>query len=180
MLATPCPKRRSSQQTASASAAPSATTRCRFTTFRPGFSEIMRDADLVVAVAQRSREARLSGEAHQRHAELVAVLLEDLGMDNVPTEGHFAYVRGKLASYRVHLGSAAIRLEPGNYVCIVPNRCGKTYESLFMPFADQGDAKTSEVISKILLPANDAQIRIRRSCARSALRHAGVLVDPCA
>ncbi len=74
-------------------------------------------------------------------------------------EGHFARVRGKLAQYRVHLGSAAIHIEPGHYLCIVPARWGQKHERLFLPFADEGDPKASEVISKVLLLASDDKIK---------------------
>lgn len=123
------------------------------------FSEVMRDADLIVSVAQRSGEARLSAEAYQRRGELVTALLEELGLPGVRVEGHFAYVQGRLARYRVHLGSAAIHIEPGNYLCIVPAGWGQRHEQLFLPFADEGDAKTSEAISKILLLLNDDKIK---------------------
>src|SRR4029450_4845832 len=66
------------------------------------FSEVMRDADLVVSVAQRAGESLISAEAYQRRAELVTALLQDLGLRGVRTDGHFAFVQGKLATYRVH------------------------------------------------------------------------------
>jgi hypothetical protein len=122
------------------------------------FSEVMRDADLVVSVAQREGEGRLSAEAYQRRGELVATLLAELGLPGVTVDGHFARVRGKLADYRVHLGSAAIHIEPGNYLCVVPARWGRRHERLFLPFVDEGDAKVGEVVSKVLLLANDDRI----------------------
>lgn len=82
-------------------------------------SEVMRDADLVVAVAQRAGETVLSSEMYQRRAEVLRALIDDLGLPGVSTDGHFAYVLGKLATYRVHLGSAAIHIEPGQYLCVV-------------------------------------------------------------
>ena len=87
------------------------------------------------------------------------MLLEDLGLSGVTTEGHFAYVQGKLSRYRVHLGSAAIHIEPGHYLCIVPGRWGQRHNRIFLPFADQGDSKIAEVISKVLLLANDDKIK---------------------
>lgn len=123
------------------------------------FSEVMCDADLVVSVAQREGEVRLSEEAYQRRGDLVKVLLADLGLPGVTVEKHFAYVQGKLASYRVHLGSAAIHIEPGHYLCIVPERWGQRHERLFIPFIEQGDTKISEVISKVLLLTNDNKIK---------------------
>ncbi len=119
----------------------------------------MRDADLVVAVAQREGERVLSKEAYESRAQLITALLDDLGLPNVRTEGHFAYVTGKLADYRVHLGSAVIHIDPGNYLCIVPAKWGMTHEKLFLPFADEKDGKISEVISKILLLIADDKIK---------------------
>ncbi|MBI5932036.1 MAG: DUF4132 domain-containing protein [Chloroflexi bacterium] len=125
------------------------------------FSEVMRDADLIVSVAQWERDnaGALSPESYQRRGELITTLLDELGLPGVTVEGHFAYVTGKLAKYRVHLGSAVIHIEPGNYLCIVPDRWGKTHEKLFLPFADGYDTKASEVISKILLLVADDKIK---------------------
>jgi hypothetical protein len=72
--------------------------------------------------------------------------------------GHFARIKGKLASYRLHLGSAAIHVEPGAYLCVVPARWGQKHEKLFLPF-DAEDLKTSEVVSKVLLLAEDERIK---------------------
>lgn len=124
------------------------------------FSEVMRDADLIVSVGQRERGGiMLSNESYQRRGELVTTLLDDLGLPGVTVEGHFAYVQGKLASYRVHLGSAVIHIEPGNYLCIVPDRWGKTHTQMFLPFTDTDDGKMSEVISKIFLLLADDKIK---------------------
>lgn len=123
------------------------------------FSEVMRDADLVVSVAQRDGEGIMSHEVFQRRGELVTALLNELGLPGVTIDGHHARVVGKLASYRVHLGSATIHIEPGSYLCVVPDRWGKTHRDLFLPFADAGDDKISEVISKVLLLINDSKIK---------------------
>jgi Domain of unknown function (DUF4132)/Family of unknown function (DUF5724) len=122
------------------------------------FSEVMRDADLVVSVAQREGEAHLSAESYERRGDLVKALLDDLGLPGVEVDGHFAYVKGKLANYRIHLGSAVIHIEPGNYLCIVPDRWSQHHERLFLPFADEQDHKVSEVISKVLLLLADDRI----------------------
>lgn len=123
------------------------------------FSEVMRDADLVVSVAQLDeQDSHWSTESYQRRAELVTALLNDMGLSTVRCEGHFAYVTGTLASYRVHLGSAAIHIEPGNYLCIVPDKTDNKRDKFFLPFAD-AENKTSEIISKILMLANDKRIK---------------------
>jgi hypothetical protein len=121
------------------------------------FSEVMRDADLVVSVAQLGETGTLSGEAFERRGDIVRALVEDLGLPGVEVDGHFARVQGQLANYRVHLASGVIHIEPGNYLCIVPER-GSTREKLFLPFADE-DAKMSEVVSKILLLLRDDKIK---------------------
>gem|GEM_PF-623922 len=123
------------------------------------FSEVMRDADLVVAVAGRAGGTYLSNEIYTRVGELVRALLDELGLQGVTVDRHYAYVQGKLACYRVHLGSAAIHIEPGSYLCIVPDRWGQTHERLFLPFVDDANSKISEVISKILLLLSDDQIK---------------------
>ncbi len=70
------------------------------------------------------------------------------------------HVQGKLADYRVHLGSATIHIEPGAYLCVVPDGAGLRRDKLFLPFEEGGnDLKTSEVVSKVLLLAEDARIK---------------------
>ena len=148
------------------------------------FSEVMRDVDLVVSVAQSAGQAVLrvpnapggaaarepSAEMVERRGDLVRELARELGFKNVAVEGQYARVQGKLASYRVHLASAVIHIEPGAYLCIVPARWGLSHDKLFLPF-DAEEQKTSEVVSKVLLLAEDdkikdesilAQIRSRR------------------
>jgi hypothetical protein len=122
------------------------------------FSEVMRDADLFVSVAQRAGETRLSQETYQQRGDLIRTLVADLGLANVTVAGHYAQIQGKLACYQVHLASAAIHIEPGHHVCIVPERWGKR-QKLFLPFSDGSDSKISEVISKILLLTNDDKIK---------------------
>jgi hypothetical protein len=123
------------------------------------FSEVMRDADLVVSVAQVGEKELLSKESVGARIELVQALIEDLNLEKVRFEEHFACVKGKLANYRVHMGSAAIHIEPGNYLCVVPDRWGKEHKDAFLPYTDAGDDKTSEVISKIFLLMNDDKIK---------------------
>ncbi len=140
------------------------------------FSEVMRDADLVVSVAQEAqggRETYFSQEMYVRTGELVSALLSDIGLQGVTVDRHFAYVQGKLARYRVHLGSAAIHIEPGSYLCIVPANWGQTHEKLFLPFVDDSSGKISEVISKILLLLNDNQIKDESILRQIRLRLAG-------
>ncbi|BBP59971.1 DUF4132 domain-containing protein [Pseudomonas sp. St316] len=119
------------------------------------FSEVMRDADLLVSVAHAADGYSTSNETLQRRAELVGELIQGLGLRNVKCEGHFLHVTGQRANYRIHLGSAAIHIEPGNYLCIVP--AGSSSTEFYLPFADT-DKKMAEVLSKMFLLLDDMNI----------------------
>ena len=119
------------------------------------FSEIMRDADLLVSVAHAADGYNTSNETLQRRAELVGELIQGLGLQNVKCDGHFLRIIGQRANYRVHLGSAAIHIEPGNYLCVVPAGSGVT--DFYLPFADT-DKKMAEVLSKMFLLLDDMNI----------------------
>jgi len=119
------------------------------------FSEVMRDADLLVSVAHTADGYSTSSETLQRRAELVSELIAGLGLRNVQCEGHFLHVTGQRANYRIHLGSAAIHIEPGNYLCIVP--AGTRFTEFYLPFADT-DPKMAEVLSKMFLLLDDMNI----------------------
>jgi len=121
-------------------------------------SEIMRDADLIVSVGQRDGEAIFSAETYQRRGEVITNLMNTLALPGVDIDGHFVRVQGKLARYRVHLGSAAIHIEPGHYLCVVPDRWGKSRDKIYLPFTDADDSKLSEVISKVFLLMHDDTI----------------------
>lgn len=119
------------------------------------FSEVMRDADLLVSVAHAADDYSSSHETVQRRAELVGELIQGLGLQNVRCEGHFLHISGQRANYRIHLGSAAIHIEPGNYLCIVP--AGSNVTAFYLPFADT-DRKMAEVLSKMFLLLDDMNI----------------------
>ncbi|CDF96329.1 MULTISPECIES: DUF4132 domain-containing protein [unclassified Pseudomonas] len=119
------------------------------------FSEVMRDADLLVSVAHAADGYSTSHETLQRRAELIGELIQGLGLQNVRCEGHFLHITGQRANYRIHLGSAAIHIEPGNYLCIVP--AGGSAPELYLPFADT-DRKMTEVLSKMFLLQDDMNI----------------------
>ncbi|HEY1485325.1 MAG TPA: DUF4132 domain-containing protein [Micromonosporaceae bacterium] len=119
------------------------------------FSEVMRDVDLVVGVGGTGDDR--AGSRATVRGQMLRALIEDLGLDRVTVDGHTAVVRGSRATYRVHLGSGSIHLEPAGYLCIVPATFGaKTPRQLFLPFID--DAATSVILSKVLLLAADEKI----------------------
>ncbi len=122
------------------------------------FSEVMRDLDLVVSVAHRGG---VDPEASASTVEMRSALLrETLGLlkvENVRLERSHALIAGHLGNYTVHLGSANVHRQPGGSLCIIP--VGSQHRGrLFLPFAAD-DPKTAEVVSKVLLLAEDKKIQ---------------------
>ena len=146
------------------------------------FSEAMRDVDLFVGVssiaadvnwqdAGRDRNARfddywqraafgeLTASAESRR-EVLAWMLPQLAIaDRLTLLDRYLRVRGDRRTYRIHLGSANILLEPNDeYLCIVPGRgsasAGNT--KVLLPFDD--DHRLSVILSKAMLLANDRSI----------------------
>ncbi|MER6926222.1 hypothetical protein ABT314_46200, partial [Streptomyces spiralis] len=74
-------------------------------------------------------------------------------------DGRFLVVAGDLRTYRIHLGSANILMEPDDaYLCIVPSRgkgAGRGDGKVFLPFEDD---RLSLILSKAFLLAADSRI----------------------
>jgi hypothetical protein len=144
------------------------------------FSEIMRDVDLFVGVASvgndpnwqdggpqaRYREywhsysfGELSGTAATRKAVLESLVPRLKIADRCSFTDRFLVVRGNKRTYKIHLGSGNILMEPNDeYLCIVPDARARTAEDgLFLPF--EGDSTLSIVISKAFLLAEDDKIK---------------------
>ena len=121
------------------------------------FSEAMRDLDLVVSVAhQGGVDPEASASTVEMRAALLRETCELLGLDNVELQANHAIVRGELATYSVHLGSAVASVLPGAALHIVAVH-SQHRGRLFLPFADDGP-RTAEVLSKVLLLARDREI----------------------
>jgi hypothetical protein len=76
--------------------------------------------------------------------------------DRVELGDRFVRVHGTRATYKVHLGSANIQVEPDDrYLCIVPASNGRT-KRVLLPF--EGDQVLTVVLSKVLLLAADDKI----------------------
>ena len=122
------------------------------------FSEVMRDVDLVVSVAH---VGDVDPEASHSSIEMRAVLMKETArlfkLDNVKIEGSHVLVKGQMAEYSVHLGSAVVHQVPGKYLSILPIH-SQHRGRLFLPFADD-DPKSAEVMSKVLLLAKDNEIQ---------------------
>jgi hypothetical protein len=142
-------------------------------------SEILRDVDLFVGVASvgndptwqdggpdgRFREywasysfGELSGTAQTRR-ELLERLVPRLAIaDRATVDGRFLKVRGDLRTYKIHLGSGNILMEPNDqYLCIVPKQTVEIRDGqLFLPF--EGDRTLAVILSKAVMLAADTAI----------------------
>jgi hypothetical protein len=142
------------------------------------FSEGLRDIDLFVAVcsvgndptwadrgpdrySQYWREfafaTELSEVAKTRRAVLEALVPRLTIADRLSLTDRFLVVRGDLATYKIHLGSGNVLMEPGSqYLCIVPARGNKLGRDIWLPF--EGDMGFSIILSKALMLADDKNI----------------------
>ncbi|MBO2457424.1 DUF4132 domain-containing protein [Actinomadura violacea] len=137
------------------------------------FSEAMRDVDLFVGVTsiaadpewsgdgetrrywERSGFAELTESAQARRDALERILPRTKIAARCSLDGRFLVVRGDLRTYRIHLGSANILMEPDDaYLCLVP-AAPKAGGAVFLPFED---GRLSLILSKALLLAADARI----------------------
>lgn len=122
------------------------------------FSEVMRDLDLVVSVAHRGE---VDPEASASTVEMRSALIREtcllLGLKNVLLRDNHAYIDGHYGEYSLHLGSGGIHMLPGGSVAILPVHA-QHRGRLFLPFADD-DPKSAEVLSKVLLLAQDETIQ---------------------
>jgi hypothetical protein len=145
------------------------------------FSEIMRDVDLFVGVASVSNDPTWAdggpdgrhrdywnnyswgnlGETAKTRRDVLERLLPRLKIaSRCEIKDRFLVVRGDLRTYKIHLGSGNILMEPNDqYLCIVPGRGAAsdgTGGKVFLPF--EGDQMLSIILSKALLLSNDTAI----------------------
>jgi hypothetical protein len=144
------------------------------------FSEAMRDVDLFVGVSSVAADQNWQDAGPDRrppfetlvtaalHEELTSSakvrrdvierILPGLAIaDRCELLDRWLRVRGDVRTYKIHLGSGNILMEPADtYLCIVPAR-GAATESIFLPFDD--DSRLSLILSKAFLLANDRKIR---------------------
>ena len=75
-------------------------------------------------------------------------------MKNVKVEKNHAVIEGSLGKYTVHLGSGVVHQMGNTMLNIVPVH-SQHRGRMFLPFVDD-DPKTAEIMSKILLLAEDS------------------------
>lgn len=148
------------------------------------FSEVMRDVDLFVGVASIANDptwqpgdsrgayrdywehfsfGALSETASTRRQVLERLVPRLKIADRCTLGERFLTVRGDLRTYKIHLGSGNILMQPNDqYLCIVPDRrrdraAGHSASSVRLPF--EGDDTLSVILSKAFLLADDAKIK---------------------
>ena len=122
------------------------------------FSEVMRDVDLVVSVAHVGGvDPEASHSTVEMRRAIVQFNLPLFKLDNVRLEGAHAHIHGKLGDYTVHLGSGVIQQKAGAMINVLPVH-SQHRGRLFLPFLDE-DPKTAEIVSKIILFAEDGKIK---------------------
>lgn len=145
-------------------------------------SEVFRDVDLFVGVASVGNDPNWSdggpegryveywasysfGELNES-AETRKVVLENLIprlkiRDRCEIVDRFLRVKGDIKTYKIHLGSGNVLMEPNDqYLCIVAAQ-GRTsgLDSIFLPF--EGDMRMAVILSKAFLLAEDTRIKDR-------------------
>ncbi len=144
------------------------------------FSEVMRDVDLFVGVSSLGNDPTWSdggpGGRYREYwhsfsfgslgtsAELRKTVLQRLVpmlkiADRCSFSDRFMIVRGDIRTYKIHLGSGNILMEPNDqYLCIVPKQSvSAEKEEIFLPF--EGDNMMSVILSKAFLLAEDKKIK---------------------
>jgi Domain of unknown function (DUF4132) len=146
------------------------------------FSEAMRDVDLFVCVCSVGNDPAwvdagnagvqddywrtfafgdLSVTARTRRDVLERLLPRLKIADQCALQDRFLVVRGSLRTYKIHLGSGNILMEPNDqYLCIVPDRSPAAQShsrQVFLPF--EGDSTLAVILSKAFLLAEDNKIK---------------------
>lgn len=143
------------------------------------FSEVMRDVDLFVGVASVGNDpnwsdggpqgryldywqdysfGELGATAQTRKAVLERLIPRLSIADRCSFADRFLFVRGDLRTYKIHLGSGNILMEPNDqYLCIVARQSPKASDRVFLPF--EGDNTMSIILSKAIMLADDRKIK---------------------
>ncbi len=142
------------------------------------FSEVMRDVDLFVGVASVGNDPTWNDggpegrfinywneysfgeltETAQTRRDVLSRLLPRLKIaERCELLDKWLQVRGDLRTYKIHLGSGNILMEPNDqYLCVVPARGASPDDKVFLPF--EGDNTLAIVLSKAFMLADDTKI----------------------
>ena len=143
-------------------------------------SEVLRDVDLFVGVSGVAGDPNWAdggpdghfrdywhqasfgelGQTAETRRTLLSALIPRLNIaERCRIEGRWLYVKGSLRTYKIHLGSTNILMEPNDaYLCIVPQArsVDAAGGEVYLPF--EGDRALSVILSKAILLADDASI----------------------
>ena len=150
------------------------------------FSEAMRDVDLFVGVSSIGADPTWADrgierfdtywnvfsfgeldQAAQLRRDVLAELIPKLRIANrLELEDRFLRVRGDLGTYKIHLRSGNILMQPNDqYLCIVPAPAAeRPTTKVFLPFED--DRRLNVILSKAFMLANDSKIEDRTILAQ--------------
>lgn len=142
-------------------------------------SEILRDVDLFVGVTSVGNDPNWSdggpdaqhrnywthfsfgdlGESAKLRKQMLEALLPRLKIaKQCHLDGKFLIVKGSIRTYKIHLGSGNILMEPNDqYLCIVKAASRSKKDDVFLPF--EGDGKMAMILSKAFLLAADEKIK---------------------
>jgi hypothetical protein len=104
------------------------------------FSEGTREVDLflrVTSIAEEEPFGELPVSAEIRGDVLRRVLPQTRIADRCAVDGRFVVVRGGLRTYRIHLGSGGVLMEPGGGRLHVEPARRLGHKGLFLPFEDE-------------------------------------------
>lgn len=122
------------------------------------FSETMRDIDLAVSVAHAGGvDPETSHSTVEMRISIARELLSMLSVHNVTFQTAHAQIKGGLGEYSVHMGSGVTHKSGTGMIAVLPVH-SQARGRIFLPFADD-DPKTAEILSKILLFADDQKIK---------------------
>lgn len=122
------------------------------------FSEVMRDVDLAVSVAHVGGvDPETSHSTIEMRKAIFDLNLRLFKLNNVSFSENFALIQGKRGEYSVHLGSGIIHKKAGTTINVLPVHSSHRGR-IFLPFVDE-DPKMAEIMSKILLFAEDEKIK---------------------
>ncbi len=122
------------------------------------FSEVMRDVDLAVSVAHVGGvDPEASHSTVEMREAILSFVLPMFRLSNVKVENGRAVIDGNLANYTVHLGSGVVHQIGGTMIPVLPVH-SQHRGRVFLPFVDE-DPKTAEIMSKVILFAEDDKIK---------------------
>ncbi len=143
------------------------------------FSEVMRDVDMFVGVASVGNDpawsdggpegryraywenysfGELNASAKTRQEVLERLVPKLKIAKSCSFVDRFMVVKGTLRTYKIHLGSGNILMEPNDqYLCIVPQQGQVEEGPVLLPF--EGDRTLSIILSKAFMLADDSKIK---------------------